>query len=154
MNFMKSFCIFELMKKKLLYLSMVLICLACQKDNEINFSCDVDYVEIIDGTTARVVFEVTQDNTVKNYTVDSNYTRRENDYIIGDQLVVLENFVVDGNEATFDFYYAENLGAFCADLFNAVPPHDHEAFTAQAEKSLTGKGIGKWKIKRKSAILE
>lgn len=140
------------MKQKLFYLSLFLLLLACQKDNEANFTCDVDYVEIIDATTARVVFEVSQDNTVRNYTVDSDYTARENSYIVGDQLVILENFIVNGNEATFDFYYGENLGAFCADLFDAVPPHDHQAFTAQAERSLSGKGIGKWKIKQKRPI--
>lgn len=140
------------MKQKLLFLSLSLFFLACQKDNEANFSCDVDYVEIIDATTARVVFEVSQDKLVRNYSVDSNYTASDNNYVIGDQLILLENFIVNGNEATFDFYYGENLGAFCADLFEAVPPHEHQAFTAQAERSLSGKGIGKWKIKQKRTI--
>ena len=104
------------MKQKLLFLSLCLFFLACQKDNEANFSCDVDYVEIIDASTARVVFEVSQDNLVRNYSVDSNYTASENNYV------------------------------------DAVPPHDHQAFTAQAERSLSGKGIGKWKIKQKRTI--
>lgn len=147
-----AFVFLFFMKKTILYLFCVLICLSCQKDNESSFNCDVDYVEIIDGTTARVVFEVSQGDAVRNYTVESDYTARANNYVIGDQLVLLENFIINGNQATFDFYYGENLGAFCAELFNAVPPHEHQAFTAQAQKSLSGKGIGKWKIKQKRTI--
>ncbi len=140
------------MFKKQIYFVAMLLCLACQKDNETNFSCEVDYVEIIDATSARVAFVVTQDNVARNYIVERSYSLSNRNFSIGDQLVSLENFAIDGNEATFDFYYGENLGPFCADLFNAVPPHEHQAFSAEAEKILSGKGIGKWKIKQKRVL--
>lgn len=138
--------------RKLVLLYLFFFSIGCQKDPAPSFSCDVDYVEIIDQTTARVFFEVSQDDVRRNYTVESSYTSRNNSYTIGDQLVLIENFVVNGNQATFDFYYGENLGAFCATLFDAVPPHNHDAFTATAERSTSGKGIGKWKIKQKRTL--
>ena len=64
--------------------------------------------------------------------------------------VNIYNFIANGNEAKFDFEYGANLGAFCAELFPNIPSHDHNPFAAEALKSLSGKNIGKWKIKKKT----
>lgn len=139
-------------KAALLLLGVCLLFLNCKKETSSVFLCDVDYVEIIDGSTARVLFEVTHNDSLKSYTLNTTYQFENRNYTIGDDLVRLENFNINDNEATFDFYYGENLGAFCASLFERLPAHDHTAFTAQAERVLSGKGIGKWKIKRKEKI--
>lgn len=145
---------YRYMKKgALLVLVSMLCCIGCKKDSASAFLCDVDYVEIIDGSTARVLFEVTHNDSLKRYTLNTTYQLQNRNYTIGDDLVRLENFIIEENEANFDFYYGENLGFFCAALFNSpLPPHNHDAFSAEAERVLSGKGIGKWKIKRKQTI--
>ena len=37
-------------------------------------------------------------------------------------------------------------------LFPNIPSHDHNPFAAEALKSLSGKNIGKWKIKKKTTL--
>lgn len=142
------------MKKAVVYSFIsILLLVGCKKETASAFLCDVDYVEIIDGSTARVLFEVTHNDSLKRYTLNTTYQLQNRNYTIGDDLVRLENFTIEENEANFDFYYGENLGFFCAALFNSpLPPHNHDAFSAEAERVLSGKGIGKWKIKRKQTI--
>ena len=140
-------------KGALLILSAILCIMGCNKEASSTFLCDVDYVEIIDGSTARVVFEVTHNDSLKSYTLNTTYQLQNRNYSIGDDLVRLENFTINENEANFDFYYGDNLGFFCAELFSSpLPSHNHDAFSAEAERVLSGKGIGKWKIKRKQTI--
>ena len=112
----------------------------------------MDYVHFIDNTTARVNFVVSLNGVEKNYIVDQSYQKQGDTFQIGDGLVNIENFVQTGDEARFDFYYGENLGPFCMELFNAIPMHQHEAFNAEAELDLNSKNVGKWKIKRKSTL--
>ena len=57
------------------------------------------------------------------------------------------------NIATFVFEYGDNLGFFCAQIFESLPQHIHYSFDAEAELITTGKNVGKWKIK-KDLILE
>ena len=105
------------------------------------------------GETCDFIDELIIINVTKNPKAEDYLNILENrNYTIGDDLVRLENFNINDNEAMFDFYYGENLGPFCASLFERLPAHDHTAFTAQAERVLSGKGIGKWKIKRKEKI--
>ena len=146
-------CYAYMKKVTLLVLGSLLCCLGCKKESAATFLCDVDYVEIIDGSTARVLFEVTHNYSLKSYTLNTTYQLQNHNYTIGDDLVRLENFILEENEASFDFYYGDNLGPFCANLFNSsLPPHNHDAFSASAERILSGKSIGKWKIKRKQTI--
>ena len=136
----------------LLFLGINFILLGCKKETSSVFLCDVDYVEIIDGSTARVLFQVTHNDSLKSYTLNTTYRLENRNYTIGNDLVRLENFTFNENQANFDFYYGENLGPFCATLFQRLPDHDHTPFSAEAERVLSGKGIGKWKIKRKQNI--
>lgn len=84
--------------------------------------------------------------------VDTTYTANKGTFRVGNDLVRIANFVQNGNQATFEFYYGENLGPFCADLFDAVPTHAHDPFQAEATREISDKGIGKWKIKKKRKI--
>lgn len=135
----------------LLLLSLFFFC-ACKTEEENLFECTVDYVEFIDAQMARVQFETTNKGITRYYTVELPYTSGQNSINIGEGIVRIENFSARGNAATFDFYYGQNLGFFCADLFDVLPQHLHLNFYAEAEKELTTKTVGKWKIKRKSVF--
>ena len=126
--------------------------ISCSRGEDQSFSCDVDYVQLVDNTHARVAFDVVQDEVLRVYTVDTTYTTNKGTFRVGNDLVRIANFVQNGNQATFDFYYGENLGAFCADLFDAVPSHTHDPFHAEATRETSDKGIGKWKIKKKRKL--
>ena len=144
------------MKTKLYSIILLsLVVLSCSKkedeDNDV-YSCEVDYVHFIDNITARVNFIVSLNGVEKNYIVDQSYRKQGSTFEIGDGVVNIENFIQTGDEARFDFYYGENLGPFCMELFNAIPMHQHEAFNATAELDPTSKNVGKCKIKRKSSI--
>lgn len=132
----------------------ILFLVSCTKENTDNddFVCKVDYVQFINSTSAKVNFTVSKDGVEKNYLVDNTYSKENENYFIGDELVRIENFIQNGSEATFDFYFGENLGPYCMSLFEAVPPHQHDPFNAEAEREDSDKTIGKWKIKKKAII--
>ena len=67
---------------------------------------------------------------------------------IGDKLIYVNNFLAKDQKATFDFYYGENLGPFCMELFSAIPMHSHDAFNAEADRVDYSKNVGKWKVKK------
>ncbi|MGB2043055.1 MAG: hypothetical protein ACPH4N_03040 [Flavobacteriaceae bacterium] len=145
-----------MMKTKIFSILLLsLVYLSCSKkedeENEV-YSCEVDYVHFVDNTSARVNFIVSLNGVEKNYIVDQSYQKQGDTFQIGEGLVTIENFTQTGDEARFDFYYGENLGPFCMELFNAIPMHQHEAFNAEAELDLNSKNVGKWKIKRKSTL--
>lgn len=137
-----------------LHLLFAFLFLACSKkeDDSSSFLCEVDYVQFIDATSARVNFVVTHQDQQKNYLVNNTYSQKGQNFTVGEDLVRIENFVQKGNEATFEFYFGENLGPYCTTLFDAVPPHQHDPFNAEAELDTSAKGIGKWKIKKKRVI--
>ena len=136
----------------LLLLSLFYISCAKKDDQAPAYSCEADYVHFIDANTARINFIVSLEGVKKNYIVDANYQKQNNNFDIGDQLINIENFSQQGDEASFDFYYGSNLGPFCMQLFDAIPMHTHEAFNAEANLDLNSKNVGKWNIKRKRSI--
>ena len=72
--------------------------------------------------------------------------------LLGDELVNIGNFETKGNQGPFNFYYCSNLGDFCKNIFNIIPPHNHYPFGAEVEKILTDKNVGCWKIKKKTVL--
>ena len=81
------------------------------------------------------------------------YTVNGNDYSIGDDLVYIRDFeTTSKGGATFRFEYGESLGFFCAQIFEELPVHIQQNFDAEAELETlpTDKGVGRWKIKKKS----
>ena len=86
---------YRYMKKgALIVLGSKLCCIGCKKETTSAFLCDVDYVEIIDGSTARVLFEVTHNDSLKRYTLNTTYQLQNRNYTIGNGLVRLDNFTV------------------------------------------------------------
>ena len=71
---------------------------------------------------------------------------------IGDDLVYIRDFRTSKGGARFRFEYGESLGFFCAQIFEELPVHIHQNFDAEAELETlpTDKGVGRWKIKKKS----
>lgn len=145
-SFMKSYLLC------LLLLSLFYMSCAKKDDQAPAYSCEADYIHFIDANTARINFIVSLEGVEKNYIVDANYQKQNNNFDIGDDLIAIENFTQRGDAASFDFYYGANLGAFCKQLFNAIPAHTHQAFNADADLDLNSKNVGKWKIKRRSPI--
>lgn len=135
----------------MLFLPVIFSC-AKKDDQKPVYSCEADYVHFIDFNTAQINFIVSLEGVEKNYIVDANYQKQDNNFEIGDQLINIENFTQQGDEASFDFYYGANLGPFCMQLFDAIPMHTHEAFNAEANLDLNSKNVGKWNIKRKRSI--
>ena len=129
---------------------------SCSKENEelaeAQFICTVDYVEFTSDVTANVKFDVIVDGISDSYIAKHSYSTQNSNYLIGDNIVNIYNFIQNGNEASFDFEYGLNLGAFCAELFPNIPAHEHNSFAAEAIKDLTGKNLGKWKIKKKTTL--
>ena len=141
------------MKKNLLII--IFIFYSCSKvTTEDNFLCTVDYVEFVDETNVIVKFDTSLDGITKSYFGNYNYVQNKNNFYIGDQLVNITNFVEEENNATFTFEYGENLGFFCATLFEILPEHIHFTFDAEAEKDPTGKTVGRWKIKKRNNLRE
>ena len=138
----------------ILYGSLLLFISCSEKEFEevVPIICTVDYIQFLNEDTAIVKFDTTVYGIKKSYLITENYTSDQGNFFIGDELVRIENFTSKDNEATFDFYYAANLGFFCNSLFEVVPLHTHDDFEAEAEKDNTGKTVGKWKIKRKKNI--
>jgi hypothetical protein len=145
--------------KKLFLVSIIISLIGCSSEEVVDynddfFECTVDYVEFVDDNNAIIRFETTLGNETNYYYGRYNYTRDGNDYIIGDDMVNIRGFESTGNQASFTFEYGENLGFFCASIFSALPVHVHYTFDAEAELSNSSKGVGKWKIKRKSNLRE
>ena len=114
--------------------------------------CTVDYVEFTSDVSANVKFDVIVDGVSDSFIAKHSYTTQNSNYLIGDNIVNIYNFLQNGNEANFDFEYGLNLGAFCAELFPNIPAHEHNPFVAEAIKNLNGKNLGKWKIKKKTTL--
>jgi len=136
-------------------LSFALI-ISCSKENDelvqVQFICTVDYVEFTSDVSANVKFDVVVDGISDSYIAKHSYSTKNSNYLIGDNIVNIYNFLQNGNEANFDFEYGLNLGAFCAELFPNIPAHEHNPFAAEAIKDLNGKNLGKWKIKKKTTL--
>ena len=142
--------------KKIL-ISILFILISCSSENdelvEAQFICTVDYIEFTSNSSAFVKFDVIVDGISDSFIAEHSFTTTQgSNYFIGENIVNIYNFIANGNEAKFDFEYGANLGAFCAELFPNIPSHDHNPFAAEALKSLSGKNIGKWKIKKKTTL--
>ena len=148
--------------KKLLYpialtLTAFLILYSCsaeEDEEEDFFECTVDYVEIIDESNVIIRFETTLGKETNYYYGRYTYIKSGSDYLIGDNMVNIRGFESRGNQASFTFEYGENLGFFCASIFAVLPTHIHFTFDAEAELSNSTKGVGKWKIRKKSNFRE
>jgi len=116
------------------------------------FTCQVSTVEFVSSTSINVVFDVSLLGVTKSYVVEQSYVEENGLITIGDSLIYINDFSAKGNKATFDFYYGENLGPFCMELFSAIPMHSHDAFAAEADRVLSGKGVGKWKVKKRTKL--
>ena len=144
-------------------LSLLFICglsielfYSCSKENddlvEAQFVCTVDYVEFTSDVSANVKFDVIVDGISDSFMAKHSYSTQNSNYLIGDNIVNIYNFNQNENEASFDFEYGLNLGAFCAELFPNIPAHEHNPFAAEAIRDLSGKNLGKWKIKKKTTL--
>ena len=123
------------------------------KNHENFFECTVDFIQFVDDQNAVVRFETTLGNQTNYYYGRYHYIKDGNDYAIGDDLVYIRNFESTAKGgATFRFVYGESLGFFCAQIFETLPVHIHQNFDAEAELDLdpANKGVGKWRIKKKS----
>ena len=134
-----------------------LICISsCAKDQDSSdsdtFECTVDYVEFIDDSNAIVKFDTTYEGETRSYYGRYTYEKVNGNYFLGDQMVAIKNFKQNGNEATFIFEYGEQLGFFCATIFEVLPEHTHNNFSAEASKVSTGRSVGRWKIKKKTRL--
>lgn len=126
--------------------------LSCKADDsgDLDFVCTVDYVEFASNNLSIVKFDVELEGVKDSYFVEQAYIQEDSDFFIGDKLVNIKSFTAKGNQATFTFEYGENLGPFCVELFSAIPEHTHDTFEAEAEKVLSDKGTGRWKIKKRN----
>ena len=134
-----------------LFFSLIVNC-SPEETEETEFICTVDYIEIKLNNLAVVKFDVEYKGKKDSYILEQNFIQEESNYFIGDKLVNIMNFSAKGNQASFDFEYGKYLGPFCVDLFSDIPMHDHDAFIAEADKIITDKNIGRWKIKKKTSI--
>jgi hypothetical protein len=117
------------------------------------FECTVDFVQFVDDQNAIVRFETTLGDQTNYFYGRYSYVKDGNDYEIGDDLVYIRNFELAAKgEATFRFIYGESLGFFCAQIFETLPVHVHQNFDAEAELVIdpADKGVGKWRIRKKS----
>ena len=114
--------------------SAFLFLVGCSSDSdevlETQFVCTVDYVEFTSDMSANVKFDVIVDGISDSFITKHSYTTRNSNYLIGDNIVNIYNFIQNENEANFDFEYGVNLGAFCAGLFPNIPAHEHNPFAA------------------------
>ena len=146
------------MKKLVLLLLLTNVTLCCSKDGSNidphlqDFICTVDYVELKDDSSAKIKFDISFNGKEESFFVNENYKFSNNIYSVGDELVNIDKFIINGNQATFNFYYGSNLEDFCKNIFNAIPPHNHDPFGAEAEKTESDKGVGRWKIKKKTPM--
>lgn len=145
--------------KKLFALMFLLSILACGDSNdeviEEYFECTVDFVEFVDEENAIVRFETSLGNETNYYYGRYAYRVEGNNYLIGNNLVYIRDFKTNTNgEASFRFEYGEALGPFCARVFETLPAHIHLNFDAEAELETipTDRGVGRWKIKKKTNL--
>ena len=141
--------------KGFIKLVLVLLFVSCTVDelHDQDFVCTVDYIEFDTNGIARVKFDVEYAGLKDSYILEQTLVADGTDYYIGDNLVNIKGFTAKGsNEATFTFEYGENLGPFCVELFSAIPMHTHDNFAAEAERVITGKATGRWKIKKKTTL--
>ena len=143
--------------KKSLFENLIIsaVCLFfiyCEKENDMvdEFSCTVDYIELKENSKAVVKFDITLNGVLKSSFLSDEYIFEKEHYLIGDDVINILNFVQKGNEATFDFEYGSNCGPICKNLFENIPTHEHLTLIVEAEKSLSDKVVGKWKIKKTS----
>lgn len=142
--------------KKLLLLFIFLPFISCGEDDDIYnnfFECTVDFVQFVDEENAIVRFETTLGDETNYYYGRYAYNLNDNDYEVGDDLVYIRDFQsTSKGVATFRFEYGEALGFFCAQVFEELPIHVHQNFDAEADLEVlpTDKGVGRWKIKKKS----
>jgi hypothetical protein len=142
--------------KKLLLLFIFLTFISCGEDDDIDnnfFECTVDFVQFVDEENAIVRFETTLGDETNYYYGRYAYNLNDNDYEAGDDLVYIRDFQsTSKGVATFRFEYGEALGFFCAQVFEELPIHVHQNFDAVADLEVlpTDKGVGRWKIKKKS----
>jgi len=143
--------------KKSLFENLIIsaVCLffiCCEKENDIvdEFSCTVDYIELKENSKAVVKFDITLNGVLKSSFLSDEYVFEKEHYLIGEDVINILNFVQKGNEATFDFEYGSNCGPICKNLFENIPTHEHLTLIVEAEKSLSDKVVGKWKIKKTS----
>ena len=129
---------------------------SCSKENndsvELQFICTVDYVEFTSDVTANVKFDVIVDGISDSFIAKHSYATQNSNHLIGNNIVNIYNFIQNENEASFDFEYGLNLGAFCAELFPKIPTHEHNPFAAVTIKDFNGKNLGKWKIIKKTKL--
>lgn len=159
-NFENLNCIFisvNIQMKKLFSFISLLLFIHCNKsENEVDedfFECTVDFVQFVDEQNAIVRFETSLGSETNYFYGRYTYTVNGNDYSIGDDLVYIRDFeTTSKGGATFRFEYGESLGFFCAQIFEELPVHIHQNFDAEAELETlpTDKGVGRWKIKKKS----
>jgi hypothetical protein len=145
-------------RSMLFLLLLAFVTLSCSKDDSNidphlqDFTCTVDYVELKDNSSAKIKFDILFNGEEESFIVNENYKFSNDIYSVGDELVNIDKFIINGNQATFNFYYGSNLGDFCKNIFNAIPPHNHDPFGAEADKTLSDKGVGRWKIRKKTRI--
>ncbi|MGC6402690.1 MAG: hypothetical protein ACON4A_04505 [Flavobacteriaceae bacterium] len=141
--------------KSISFLGLALLFFSCSKAQEEisdEFECTVDYIEFIDNSNAIVKFDTTNERLKRSFYGRYTYVKEGGNYYMGDKKVTILNFKQEGDKATFNFIYGENLGPFCANLFEILPDHDHVNFGAEAVKVKSGKSVGRWKIKKKSTL--
>lgn len=143
--------------KKIICFQFLLLLFGCSKsEEEVDenfFECTVDFVQFVDDENAIVGFETTLGEETNYFYGRYPYTINGIDYLIGDDLVYLKDFqTIDNGDATFRFEYGASLGPFCAQIFEELPVHIHQNFDAEAELETlpTDKGVGRWKIKKRS----
>jgi hypothetical protein len=143
--------------KKLLPLLFVITIAACDGNNDDVdndfFECTVDFVQFVDEQNAIVRFETSLGSETNYYYGRYTYTLDGKDYTIGDDLVYITDFQTTAKGgASFRFKYGESLGPFCKQIFEDLPVHIHQNFDAEAELETlsTDKGVGRWKIRKKS----
>ena len=117
-----------------------------------SFYCTVDYVEFTSVTSAIIKFETEFNGVKQPYFLPREYKTDSNNFFVGNELVSILNFRQNGNKASFVFEYGNALDFFCANLFDYLPKHSHDDFSATAEKSFDDKNVGRWKIRKKQAI--
>ena len=142
----------------ILFLLLAFVTLCCSKDGSNidphlqDFICTVDYVELKDDSSAKIKFDISFNGKEESFIINENYKFSNDIYSVGDELVNIDKFIINGNQSTFNFYYGSNLEDFCKNIFNAIPPHNHDPFGAEADKTLSDKGVGRWKIRKKTPI--
>ncbi len=122
------------------------------------FECKVDTISFLSDSTkiisdeVEVVFAVSLEGETKYFSVFEKYITSNGLITIGDKLIYVNDFISKGDKATFDFYYGENLGPFCMELFSAIPMHTHDAFNAEADRVDSDKNAGKWKVRKMKTL--